>query len=182
MSNGGTLTLLSSAFGEFDQIFFGGLETVSFGATENQAAMASGGVLDVFGVTSNGNQHGSVIIESGGRAVNVGAAQDGSQFVLSGGTTTGTAVDGGSQIVSSGGVTSNTSVFSSSIEIVSGGGTASNTSVFSGGTLELTGNGASAPGLTVSAGGTVIVESGAVLSGFTVNSLSLIHICEPTRP
>jgi autotransporter passenger strand-loop-strand repeat protein len=149
----------------------GGYLIILPGATDTAptgtGAVVSTGVVLVLptGVTSATNASGTV-------------SAGGTEYVLNGGTASGTVVSsGGTQNVYSGGVASSTTVLSGGIEYVLSGGTASGTVISAGGT-EILQTGATQAGSinfaggngTLSIGGTTLPAS--VISGFDAGGIT----------
>jgi autotransporter passenger strand-loop-strand repeat protein len=132
--------------------------------------VSSGGTLKVFGtITSNVglDTGGTEFVESGG--LTSGAPGSGTGIsggtldVLSGGTAEFFTVSSGLAIVESGGAADHFTISSGGLAIVSAGATADHLTVSSGGTLEVFGTITSNVGLDT--GGTEFVESGGLTSG-----------------
>ena len=160
----------------------GGTETV-YGSASGTTVL-NGGFQDVWGTATNTDVSGEFSfqqIESGGSATGTtldgGGSVDGSyQSILSGGVADGTIVNqGGNQIVQAGGVADGTDVTSGGVEQVYAGGTTNDTTI-DGGTLAL-GAGSAATGTItfVGTGGTLYVgdatADGAVIYSFSQGNI-----------
>ncbi len=161
-SVGGSQTTFSGGTEIGTRILNGGNDTIAFSGTSLSATVSSGGIQTVL---------------AGGIASSTTVAGSAYQLV-SGGTTTGTVVNGGIELLFSGAVGIGTNVFSGGQENIASGASVSGGSINgSGATLIDAGT---ASGITLNTGGVAYVQSGASATGTTISGNGAAEVVSGT--